>query len=107
MEKLSALLSVSHELDLDNLLKGVDPDDYIIDSIKADKGGKAAVCALYSLCTHYTRYVGRTVWMVYTRVLQASDILHASSCTVTQTFTLNVVIFPMTMFGWLHLIGLH
>ena len=40
MEKLSALCSMSSETDLDQLIKSLDPDEFIVENIKREKGGQ-------------------------------------------------------------------
>nr|KAG5706321.1 hypothetical protein BaRGS_026103 [Batillaria attramentaria] len=43
VEKLSALCSISTETDLDTLIKTLDPDDFIVESIKKEKGSQASL----------------------------------------------------------------
>ncbi|KAL8606232.1 hypothetical protein ACOMHN_012864 [Nucella lapillus] len=46
LEKLSALCNMSSETDLDTLIKNLDPDDFIMESIKREKGGQASLQVL-------------------------------------------------------------
>ena len=40
MEKLTALCSMSSETDLDQLIKSLDPDEFIVENMKREKGGQ-------------------------------------------------------------------
>lgn len=40
MEKLTALCSMSSETDLDQLIKSLDPDEFIMENMKREKGGQ-------------------------------------------------------------------